>query len=391
MRPKLLLPTMAAALLGVLSPAAAQTGPYIQMDLGLAVAPPLAVHGSNNDWGTKCDLLLNPRGLEVGSECDAAPPRAAWLNELGGASGIRTGFAVGYDWGAVRLEAEYFHRIAAYNERTDTGTETAVILAKRQQEIALAVSGVDDLRSHGVFANVYYDFGPETSSWTPYVGAGVGTERASLDYFSLWKRNHDPDLIATFVDPLLRATLAGTTSVAEARLTDSLPGYQLLAGVDYRLAEPRHAGREVPVGGFRGVRERAAPLEPAPQPRVGHRPRRADSLPGDDGRHALLGCEPQPEVPVLSFNQTGLRPEPPASACGDPAAPRRSRRGALCAASIRRGCAPNPRRPLAGTPQPRAAPAEARCARLGPFCHAESRSTAPGWPCRPRCSRCPPP
>ena len=238
MRPRLTCLMIVAALSGVPGPAAAQTGPYIQMDLGLAVAPPLAVHGSNNDWGTKCDLLLNPHGLEVTSECDAAPPRAAWLNELDGAAGIRTGFAFGYDWGAVRLEAEYFHRIAAYNEHTNTSTETAVILAKQQQEIALAVGGIDDLRSHGIFANVYYDFGPETSSWTPYVGAGVGTERASLDYFSLWKRNHDPDLIATFVDPLLRATLAGTTSVAEARLTDSMPGYQLLAGVDYRLGEP---------------------------------------------------------------------------------------------------------------------------------------------------------
>ncbi len=253
MRPKLSLPIMAAALLGIPDPAPAQTGPYIQMDLGLAVAPPLAVHGSNNDWGTKCDLVLNPLGLEVGSECDAAPPRAAWLNELDGAGGIRTGLAFGYDWGAVRLEAEYFHRVAAYNQRTDTGTETAVILAKRQQEIALAVGGVDDLRSHGAFANVYYDFGPETSSWTPYVGAGIGMERATLDYFSLWKRNHDPDLITTFVDPALRATLAGTTSVAEARLTDSLPGYQLLAGLDYRLAEPVTLGvkfRWADFGGF---------------------------------------------------------------------------------------------------------------------------------------------
>ena len=34
--------------------------------------------------------------------------------------------------------------------------------------------------------------------------------------------------------------------------------------------------------------------------------------------------------PVL-LSQTGLRPAPPASACGDPFAPRRSRRGALCA------------------------------------------------------------
>ena len=67
----------------------------------------------------------------------------------------------------------------------------------------------------------------------------------------------------------------------------------------------------------------------------------------------------------------GLRPKPPASACGDPTAPRRCRRGALCApcagcagASFRRGCAANRRRPLVGTPQPRAAAAEARCAQL---------------------------
>ncbi len=73
------------------------------------------------------------------------------------------------------------------------------------------------------------------------------------------------------------------------------------------------------------------------------------------------------------FIQTGLRREPSASACGDPTAPRRCRRGALCApctgcagASFRRGCAANRRRPLAGTPQPRAAAAEARCARLAP-------------------------
>ncbi|MYI75595.1 MAG: P44/Msp2 family outer membrane protein, partial [Acidobacteria bacterium] len=197
MHPRFKVPMFAAALLVCCNQAAAQTGPYIQMDLGLAVAPPLAVHGSNNDWGTKCDLLINPLGVEVGNECDTAPPRAAWLNELGGAPGIRTGFAVGYDWGAVRLEAEYFHRLTPYNERTDTGTETAVILAKREQEIAVAEGGVDDLRSHNFFGNVYYDFGSASTSWTPYVGAGVGLERASLDYFSLWKRNHDPERITT--------------------------------------------------------------------------------------------------------------------------------------------------------------------------------------------------
>ena len=35
------------------------------MDLGAALAPPLTAHGSDNDWGTKCDLIINPLGLGV--------------------------------------------------------------------------------------------------------------------------------------------------------------------------------------------------------------------------------------------------------------------------------------------------------------------------------------
>ena len=225
-------------LIGSVNAAEAQTGPYIQMDVGMNVAPPLGVRGSDNDWGTRCDLIINPRGVEAGSECDAQPSLTSWTNEFGGGSGIRAGFALGYDWGAVRLEGEYFHRVTAYNDRSDVGIFDDVTVDKREQEIELAVGGVDDLRSHNVFANVYYDFGPPSASWTPYVGAGVGVERATLDYSSIWKRNDDPERIATFVDPLLRASLAGTTTIGDARLMDVMVGYQLLAGVDYRLREP---------------------------------------------------------------------------------------------------------------------------------------------------------
>ena len=117
-----------------------------------------------------------------------------------------------------------------------------------------------------------------------------------------------------------------------------------------------------------GVRLRG-PHSPAPLPprravrginQTGLRPEPPASACGDPFSPAPL----PPRRAVRGIIQMGLRPKPPASVCGDPAAPRRSRRGAPCAASIRRGCAPNPRRPLAGTPQPRAAPAEARRARL---------------------------
>ena len=61
----------------------------------------------------------------------------------------------------------------------------------------------------------------------------------------------------------------------------------------------------------------------------------------------------------------GLRPKPPAAASGGPCAPRRVRRGPPCGPLPLGGYAPNPRRPLAGAPAPRAASAELRCARLG--------------------------
>ena len=215
---------------------AAQTGVYLQMDMGATLAPQLTVDGSDNDWSTKCDLIINPLGLETGGECDTAPPRTSWTNDFDGAAGLSAGVALGYDWGAFRLEGEYFHRITAYSARSDLGIFDDVTLDKREQEIELAVGIVDDLRSHNVFANVYYDL-DFSSALTPYVGAGIGVERAVLDYATIWKRNDDPERIATFMDPTLRAKVAGTTTIGDARLADVTLGYQLLAGVDYRLRD----------------------------------------------------------------------------------------------------------------------------------------------------------
>ena len=237
---RLLLPqpgVMAQTLLSIAGPVLAQDGPYLQMDLGIAVASSMAVDGTDNDWGTKCDLLVNPTGVEVTNECGAAPPPTAWRNEFGGGTGIRSGVALGYRWGTFRLEGEYFHRVTMYNDSSDADIFDDVTLDKAEQEIELALGRVGDLQSHNVFANLYYDFA-SPSSFTPYVGVGVGLERAALDYSSTWKRNDDPSRITTFNDPALKGKIAGTTTIGDARLTDLMTGYQVLAGVDYHLSDP---------------------------------------------------------------------------------------------------------------------------------------------------------
>ena len=213
-------------------------GTYIRMDLAATVAPALTVRGSDNDWSTRCDRIINPLGVEIGDDCNAPPPRSSWTSAFGGGAGVRAGLALGYDWGAVRMEAEYFSRMTAYSDVSELDVFDDLTLDKREQEIELAQGSVDDLRSHNVFVNVCYDYAPLPSAWITYVGVGVGVERASLDYASIWKRNDDPDRIATFEDPLMRAKLAGTTTIGDGRLTDAMVGYQVFAGVDYRLRDP---------------------------------------------------------------------------------------------------------------------------------------------------------
>lgn len=218
-------------------PAAAQDGPYVRMDLGLAAAAGMTLEGTDNDWSTKCDLVINPALAEVADECGVPPPPTGWSNRFGGGSGLRSGVAFGYRRGRVRVEGEYFQRVAVFDERADVTILDAVTLGKQDQEIEVAAGSLDDLRSHAFFANLYYDFAPAGSAWTPFAGFGAGVERAAIHYFTEWKRNDDPALITTFVDPLLRAKVAGTATIGEASLTDRMVGWQVLAGLDRRLAE----------------------------------------------------------------------------------------------------------------------------------------------------------
>ena len=170
-------------LLGFSNHALGQDGPYIQMGLGIAVAPAMDVTGTDNDWGTKCDRIINPNGLEVTDECDTVPAPTEWENAFGGGSGIGSGLALGYRWGAFRIEGEYFHRSTTYDERSAIAIFDDITLDKQEQEIELAIGGVDNLLSHTLFANAYYDvgLGPALVS---YGGIGVGVASTSLYYFT---------------------------------------------------------------------------------------------------------------------------------------------------------------------------------------------------------------
>lgn len=234
--------------------ALAADGWYMGMDLGFAKAPDLKVDGGDNDIATTCDEFFvgNYSSTEIPrpqADCNPSSPSSFW-NEVDGGTGILAGAALGYRLGDFRIEGEYFYRTTTHDGRSNTRGLDPITERKRGQELEILDGGVDDVLSHNFFANLYYDF-HSNSRFTPYIGVGVGVAQVSMDFFSRWQRNGDPDKIETFKSfktltsnqkDALHGRLAGTTTIADRKLTDTLFGYQALAGVDYRVSDPVSIG-----------------------------------------------------------------------------------------------------------------------------------------------------
>ena len=233
--------------------AIAQDGWYVGMELGLAQTPDTTIRGSDNDWSTPCDLLINPEGLETtADQCAAQPPPTAYTVDFGGGSGLFAAAALGYRMGRWNVEGEYLFRSSVIDDRvSDVRVGDDVTLGKLDQEIETTEGVLDDVLSHGFFANLHYRLGG--GGWQPYVGLGVGMSRVAVSHASRWKRNDDPDRITTFTDPALRARLAGTATTGDARFNDTVFGYQLLAGMERPFGQAATFGvkfRWVQLGDF---------------------------------------------------------------------------------------------------------------------------------------------
>ena len=255
------------------TPVWAKDGFYIGGELGIAMAPDLDVESWDNDVPTQCDGFIN----NDGSGGQLVPPLRncaqssrddfSWLQKFDGGSGILAGAALGYRMGSFRVEGEYFYRSTTYDDSYNVPLGENVQGGK-ENELRFIEASVDDVLSHNFFANLYYDYRSD-SKFTPYVGFGVGFSRVSLDFYNRWTRNSDPSKIPTFDSPdaqgqelanreLLNERVAGTTTIGRAKLSDTLFGYQVLAGVDYQVSEPVTIGlkfRYADFGEFEDGRE----------------------------------------------------------------------------------------------------------------------------------------
>ena len=150
--------------------------------------------------------------------------------------------------GGFRLEAEYFFRSSEYDQTvqdTSVGEQTT---EKATGETELGLERIGAIDSHNVFANLYFDFA-NSSRFTPYVGIGIGAGSTDMDYGAIYKRFSDPKFINTgngylFGEALeeYKSRLAGTATIEQAELSDTLFGYQALLGVDYALTDALSLG-----------------------------------------------------------------------------------------------------------------------------------------------------
>ena len=246
----------------------AKDGFYLGMDLGVAVAPEMDVQtGGLDDWadpdigqsGTRCDKTINPDGLQTDVEglCPEDGVPRAWgpfPASFDGGSGILAGLAVGYRLGSFRVEGEYFYRGTNYDS-TDNPYPEGIGDGYDYIEDA-----VDDVLSHNFFANLYYDYRSD-SKLTPYLGIGIGLAKVSVAYRTLWQRSRDLDQIEVFgpgPGKELNEEIRGALTFDRARMSDTLFGYQALAGVDYQVSEPLTVGLKFRYADFGGFEDESA-------------------------------------------------------------------------------------------------------------------------------------
>ena len=229
----------------------ARQGFYFGADIGLSVPNDLESTRTNNGIGTNCDQWLAGDTLNDGTtvplpleQCSPrALPKRATKFDLG--TGLLAGVNLGYALRDFRLEAEYFRR-----EQSGERSALNVPGDPKQAEFVERSEKISDFRADHFFANVYYDFHNVLSAkFTPYLGAGLGVMRVQMDYSGASIRTNDRSTLQALGR---NRNAAGLASLADEVLSDTLFGYQWIAGLDYAWSERFSVGLKLRYGGAFG-------------------------------------------------------------------------------------------------------------------------------------------
>lgn len=210
----------------------ARQGFYFGVDVGISLPSGIKSTRTNNGIPTNCDQwlagdMLND-GTTVPLPLDQCSPKAlpSRPNNFDLGTGLLAGVNLGYMWRDFRFEAEYFRR-----EQNGERLMLNVPGDPKQAEFIERSEKISDFRTNNFFANVYYDFHNMLSAKvTPYLGVGLGVMHVQMDYSGASIRTDDE---ATLRNLERNRNAAGLATLADARLSDTLFGYQWIAGLDY--------------------------------------------------------------------------------------------------------------------------------------------------------------
>ena len=217
-------------------------GFYAGVELGFTNAADIESTVSGVNHPTQCDQLLknvDPTNVVDLSDpaCnvgDVPQPLSNTSLDLG--VGFMGGFSVGYALDSVRLEFEYMNRSQGGDSVPwNIAAGNAPLQSKNSELSALDPPSerISNFNAHQFFVNAYYDF-RNASRWTPYLGAGVGWARTSFDHGIRYVRR---TLAQGYPADTKPPAAAGTISLLETEMAETLFGFQVLGGLDYALTE----------------------------------------------------------------------------------------------------------------------------------------------------------
>ena len=216
--------------------ASERRGFYFGADIGISIPNALESTRTNNGIPTNCDQWLEGDTLNDGTTVplplEQCSPRdlPGRPNSFDLGTGFLAGVNLGYAWRDFRLEAEYFRR-----EQSGERLALNVPGDPKQAEFIERSEKISDFRTDNFFANVYYDFHNMVSAkFTPYLGVGLGMMRVQMDYSGTSIRTNNETILQ---DLGRNRNAAGLASLADEILSDTLFGYQWIAGLDYAWSE----------------------------------------------------------------------------------------------------------------------------------------------------------
>ena len=224
---------------------------YLSLRLGAAYSSGIDESLVAVNHPTRCDALLyqgTGQPPPADPACRTDTPARLWGNTFDLGTGSVAGAALGRAGRWFRYELEYLHAGLGSDRALAGGAATDAAFAGKQSEWSPADLPTEQLSDHSIdqlFANVYSDL-HNVTRWTPFVGAGVGYARVSTRYYVRWTRKAIQDYLAIEFDPdwpdAAKRAAAGTVSVLDTLVSETVPGFQLLAGVDYALSDAVSVG-----------------------------------------------------------------------------------------------------------------------------------------------------